>query len=269
MAKHYLDQYESKKYSNLEKKYSTSVLGVILRVMAILAIVELFIMFVLSSFSLPAMVENFFDPVCLILISAPLVYFFVVKPFYELNEELCSQVGEMIERDSLTNLLNARAFAENFKSLSAECARHNLYGAVLFLDVDRFKEINDIYGHAGGDQVLIEATKRFQATLRAEDLAYRIGGDEFLVLLKLFSSDKEASRGKAFRAAERITEAMMQPIALPKGELIVGVSIGISLVTPSTRGSEEVIKFADMAMQQAKKSLNSKIIVFDDPIVGE
>ena len=125
--------------------------------------------------------------------------------------------------------------------------RHNTRFALLFLDLDRFKEINDTLGHAAGDQLLIAAAARMRQALRASDLLARQGGDEFMILLHDIHSMEEA-RG----VAEKIRLATNQPFVLEGTERLVSVSIGIALYPEHGEDIETLTRNADAAMYRTK-----------------
>jgi diguanylate cyclase (GGDEF)-like protein len=119
--------------------------------------------------------------------------------------------------------------------------------AVLFLDLDNFKVVNDSLGHKVGDQLLVDAAQRIQSCLRPEDTAARLGGDEFTVLL-----EDVAEPGDAIRVAERILEQLAAPFKLDRQEVFSSPSIGIALSSPGHDGPEALVRNADVAMYQAK-----------------
>ncbi len=159
--------------------------------------------------------------------------------------------------DSLTNLPNRKHFGDKLRE------RIELYKAdpsktfyVLFLDLRKFKNINDSLGHALGDKVLIVAAKRFVRMLNAADMVARIGGDEFAVILKDISSV-----GKAQKVARRIFDNIAQPFSLSGNNVSVTVNIGIAPCDTEYNTPEEVLRDADIAMHYAKE-WNSGVAVF-------
>jgi diguanylate cyclase (GGDEF)-like protein len=120
--------------------------------------------------------------------------------------------------------------------------------AVLFIDVDRFKEVNDTYGHAAGDNVLTETAHRLRGRLRKDDLVARLGGDEFAVLLSGIENGEQAAR-----MAENVIEAMREPIRLTDGKTVAqSLSIGVALAK-NHRTGEAMIAQADAAMYHIKE----------------
>ncbi|MDA5498843.1 diguanylate cyclase domain-containing protein [Yersinia aleksiciae] len=154
--------------------------------------------------------------------------------------------------DSLTGLAN-RAFFEGRLSRTLNDCQSDDHAAVLFLDGDRFKEINDSYGHAAGDVVLTTIADRIRALLRETDLVARLGGDEFAVLLAPIHETDDV-----LIIANNIIESMSQPIILVDGsEITTSLSIGIAIYPDHAQSPEELLQRADEAMYQAKKNFQS------------
>lgn len=152
--------------------------------------------------------------------------------------------------DSLTGLSN-RAFLEEELERAVQLARltGNL-AAVYFIDSDRFKQINDTYGHAAGDHVLVTIAERIRSQLREDDLVARLGGDEFAVLLRQLRQ-----REDALHIAAKILAEMRLPITLPAGEIIVtSLSIGIAIFPEHGQDAQAVLAAADEAMYRAKNT---------------
>lgn len=161
--------------------------------------------------------------------------------------------------DSLTDLPN-RAFLET--ALNREIANARLTGhriAILFLDCDRFKEINDSFGHAAGDRVLTTMSKRIKEQLREGDLVARLGGDEFAILLKPLRSS-----GDIMSVANKIIDNMSTPIALPGGDSIVAsVSIGAAVFPDHAHDAVSMLNAADKAMYRAKQKQHGSYLLAD------
>ena len=159
-----------------------------------------------------------------------------------------SELKQTAFHDALTALPNRTLFLDNLLRLNAAAKRHGHHPfALLFLDLDRFKVINDSLGHPAGDKFLIETAHRLVECTREEDTVARLGGDEFAVLLEQIRGPEDAVR-VARRALERLAEPMM----LDDNEVSVGVSIGIALSITGEINPENLLRDADMAMYQAK-----------------
>ncbi len=162
--------------------------------------------------------------------------------------------------DSLTKLPNRDSFFARVKKTlefrQKVAPDHNF--AVLFIDVDRFKMINDSLGHLAGDKFLIQVSKRLHSCLREGDMVARLGGDEFAILLDELHSPEEA-----IDIAKRLQQAIAKPLLIDDHELYPSVSIGIALSSLGYTTVEEIIRDADTAMYHAKKTGRSRFVVFD------
>ena len=166
--------------------------------------------------------------------------------------------------DPLTTLPNRALLVDRLEQSLARAARHRRAVAVLFMDIDNFKEINDTYGHAAGDHLLISIAAVLQAALRANDTAARIGGDEFVVVLEDVQDAHEARR-----AAERLLQALSVPFSYSDRRIDVSVSIGVALGTSRDDRPEALIQQADLALYRAKRSGKARIEVFDEELNRE
>ena len=154
----------------------------------------------------------------------------------------------LADHDVLTSLPNRRLFLYRLcQGISgARDSARSL--AVLFIDLDRFKQINDVLGHDAGNQVLCEAAKRIRGSVRDEDTVSRLGGDEFTVLLEGVEAESRVSA-----VADRIRSELNRPFALAEREVYVSASIGIAAFPRDGESAEELLKRSDVAMYQAKK----------------
>jgi diguanylate cyclase (GGDEF)-like protein len=161
--------------------------------------------------------------------------------------------------DSLTGLPNRALFLDRLGVALDRSRRTNASIAVLFLDVDDFKQINDSLGHAAGDRLLVGLADRLRGMLRPMDTVARFGGDEFTFLFEELGGEREA-----VLIAERISRTASIPIALDHGENSITVSIGIAMVTDASIYPETVIREADAAMYRAKELGRSRYELFDE-----
>ena len=181
---------------------------------------------------------------------------------YDNSEVLCTVVRDVTERkilkaqlehrafhDPLTDLPNRQLFLDRLGHALARSGRRSGSGvAVLFMDLDGFKVVNDSLGHETGDRLLVEVAKRIKGCLRAEDTLARFAGDEFIVLLE----EVEGADG-ALRVTQRITEEFLRPFVLDGRELVVRLSIGVALGEAPSKSPEDLLRDADTAMYRAKE----------------
>lgn len=165
--------------------------------------------------------------------------------------------------DALTQLPNRRLFIDRFRAALPASARHNNYGAVLFIDLDRFKVLNDTFGHDYGDLLLVEVAVRIKSCVREMDTVARFGGDEFVVLIEEIGDDRDEVSRKAGLVGEKIREALSRPYQLKEHEHHSSPSIGISLYRGNEETVDTLLKHADLAMYQAKSSGRNAVRFFD------
>ncbi|WP_026376544.1 bifunctional diguanylate cyclase/phosphodiesterase [Aestuariibacter salexigens] len=191
------------------------------------------------------------------------------EELHQTNEFLKKQINErkQIElkllhdahHDGLTDLPNRTMFNSRLELAIANKKRYKENNfAVLFIDLDRFKLINDTLGHLAGDQFLIEVARRIQNCIRGHDLLARLGGDEFVILLDNFESDEDVEE-----VASRIIESISLPFELEGKEMYSGASIGIAYIESGYQSADEIIRDADAAMYQAKAMGRGRYVMFD------
>jgi diguanylate cyclase (GGDEF)-like protein/PAS domain S-box-containing protein len=161
--------------------------------------------------------------------------------------------------DALTDLPNRALFMDHLKLAMARVERHSQQMfALLFLDLDRFKVINDSLGHMVGDQLLVAIAKRLEKRLRPFDTIARLGGDEFTILLEEIKSTEEA-----IELTERIQNGLMEPFKIGNHEIFASASIGITLSSSQYKKTEDVLRDADTAMYTAKSLGKARYALFD------
>lgn len=169
------------------------------------------------------------------------------------------RIKYMAYHDSLTNLPNRTTFKETLQVSYARSARNPDYMfAILFLDIDHFKNINDSLGHLIGDQMLIEITQTLQSCIRSNDTLARLGGDEFAILL-----DDIVHVNKTIPMVDRIYEKFQSPFYLDKREIYASVSIGIAFSNSEYTQPDDIMRDADTAMYKAKSLGRARHVVFD------
>jgi diguanylate cyclase (GGDEF)-like protein/PAS domain S-box-containing protein len=168
------------------------------------------------------------------------------------------QLEHRARTDELTELLNRKEVLSRIETLGAQSRRTGHELAVLFCDLDRFKEINDLHGHAAGDEVLRVTAERLRSVLRtSDDLAARIGGDELLVVLHGVQD-----MDNAVAIAEKLRAAAAQPIGTPAGPVTATLSVGVTMARPD-ESTDALVARADSAMYRAKQSGRNRVISFD------
>jgi diguanylate cyclase (GGDEF)-like protein/PAS domain S-box-containing protein len=171
------------------------------------------------------------------------------KEAEERLNELVRHLEHLAHHDPLTKLPNRLNFLENLKRQISQAKRHDGLLALLFLDLDFFKIVNDEHGHDVGDKLLIEISRRIRNCLRTEDLVARLGGDEFAILLPVIPSIEDTKI-----TASKIIKICCEPVHIDNLELKVGASIGIAHAPSDSTDPEELLKLADTEMYKAKNN---------------
>jgi diguanylate cyclase (GGDEF)-like protein/PAS domain S-box-containing protein len=186
--------------------------------------------------------------------------------------QIADDVLQLAFQDMLTGLPNRRVLVDRVNQTRLESKRSGRYAALLLLDLDNFKPLNDTYGHAAGDGLLIEVGRRLRQCVRETDLVVRFGGDEFVVLLNTLSTDLTASAQLASTVAQKISESLKQPYWLEvrdDKQVISTVehrctaSIGMALFVNGHADHDEILKWADSAMYKAKKTGKNRVYLHD------
>ncbi len=159
--------------------------------------------------------------------------------------------------DQLTGLANRTYFNKKLDESFERAKRYKTPFSIMFLDLNKFKDVNDQYGHKYGDQVLVQSAKRIKKLLRTTDLAARLGGDEFLILL-----DSLEHKNDCQLVAQRIIETIRKPYSVYSKRLHIGVSIGITTYNQNIQNADTLIKQADQAMYKAKLNAKSHYAFF-------
>jgi diguanylate cyclase (GGDEF)-like protein len=168
----------------------------------------------------------------------------------EHRKEIERQLIEQAHRDALTGLANRKLLLEHLHHAVARFHRQGTPRcAVMMIDLDRFKSINDTRGHFAGDQVLVEVARRLERCLRDVDTAARFGGDEFAILLDGVDAMRDATR-----VADRIHAALAAPLMLDGEAVTISASIGIALIDADYKHGEELLRDADSALYRAKQA---------------
>lgn len=193
------------------------------------------------------------------------------------RKRLLEQVHQMAFNDVLTGLPNRRLFTDRLRQAMAAGTRSGYFGALMFLDLDNFKPLNDAYGHDVGDLLLIEAADRLKRCVREMDTVARFGGDEFVVMLGQLDVDQAESAAEARIVAEKLRAALTEPYLLTITSAVGAettiehrcpASIGVALFNDHGTRPGAIIKRADSAMYQAKQAGGNQVRFCDAPVTG-
>lgn len=172
------------------------------------------------------------------------------------------QLQKLAFYDPLTGLANRALLDDRLRMALSAAARDGATLAVMYIDLDRFKYVNDTLGHPAGDQLLIEIARRLAKPLRASDTIARMGGDEFTILLAEVKAESDA-----IRVAERIIKAVGKPVRLGDETVFVGASVGISFYPRDGQNADTLRKHADVALYEAKQAGRGQYRTFDAEMV--
>jgi diguanylate cyclase (GGDEF)-like protein/PAS domain S-box-containing protein len=180
-----------------------------------------------------------------------------------LTKAAAEEIRTLAFYDPLTGLPNRRLLLDRLNQALASSARHGRIGAILFLDLDHFKILNDTLGHDIGDLLLKQVAERLTSCIREGDTVARLGGDEFIILLEELSGDVLSAATQVEAISYKILTLLNQPYYFQHNEYRNGSSIGIVLFSDHQQSPEELLKQADIAMYQAKKSGRNTLRFFD------
>ncbi|MDH4263380.1 MAG: EAL domain-containing protein [Spirochaetia bacterium] len=178
------------------------------------------------------------------------------------------EIRNLAYYDTLTNLPNRRLFLDRFRLALSKSEQSKNYGAVMFLDMDRFKSLNDMKGHEYGDLLLIEVGRRITGCLGEMDVVARLGGDEFVILIENISLDLNNALQKTAMLAEKIRSSLTNPYLLKDYQFFSSSSIGVCMFYGNEKSTVDLIRSADMAMYRAKESGRNTLRFFD-PLMQE
>ncbi len=174
-----------------------------------------------------------------------------------------AEIERLAYHDALTGLPNRLLFRDRLSQALAAAHRNRRCGAVMFVDLDQFKRINDVHGHAMGDAVLGEVARRLAYYLREGDTVARLGGDEFVILLPDLAPSLEDAGTLAMTVAEKIRSALENPIAIAGQEYVSTASIGITIFPKDSETVDDLMREADTAMYRAKERGRNALAYFE------
>ncbi|MDX1756184.1 MAG: EAL domain-containing protein [Marinobacter sp.] len=190
------------------------------------------------------------------------IYVGVVRDLTE-RKKAEAEIERLAYYDSLTGLPNRLLFRDRLSQAFASSEREGQHGALVFIDLDDFKTINDSAGHAVGDELLKQVARRLDSTRKRWDTVARLGGDEFVIVLKGFSQDPTRAATQVEKVCERFRAVLNLPYSLSHGEYSGSPSIGIALFLGQQVGVNELLRQADMAMYRAKERGKNRIAFYD------
>ena len=176
----------------------------------------------------------------------------------ERSEDSEKRAKQLALFDQLTGLPNRFLFEDRLKQVISKHHREGNQFALLFIDLDGFKQINDEHGHHTGDKLLQVLSRKFESVLRSEDTCARIGGDEFVVVLPSINRDG------ALKVSKKLLKLASDPLSLSTGIVQVSASIGLSLFPDHAQNKDALIIKADKAMYIAKSNGKNKVIISDN-----
>lgn len=261
-------------------RYSPQAAKVVIKVLVAILGVELAIMVAFEwilepmlGHEFPKWFLEFGDPLLLVLILAPIIYHWVALPMRDAQKK----IHDMAYHDALTRLPNRRLLNDRIAQAMAMSKRKGSYGALMALDLDNFKPLNDAHGHTIGDMLLVEVARRLTTCVRESDTAARFGGDEFVVVLSELSTDRQEAKAQAERVAEKIRMTLAADYSLKVSkpgtpEVWINhqctASIGVALFLQKDPDDIDLLKQADAAMYQAKDSGRNSIRFFQDASIA-
>ncbi|BBP42650.1 bifunctional diguanylate cyclase/phosphodiesterase [Thiosulfativibrio zosterae] len=188
-----------------------------------------------------------------------------VAIFSDITEQKRAQdeIVKLAFYDPLTELPNRRLLGERLTHALISSERQRNYGAVIFIDLDNFKQLNDTKGHSVGDMLLLEVAKRLKASVREMDTVARLGGDEFVILLESLGTKELDAMDSVELIAYKILQAFQSPFLLDSGEHRTTPSLGVEIFQGQTLSTEQILQHADVAMYQAKQSGRNTACYFD------
>ncbi|MBR2515075.1 MAG: EAL domain-containing protein [Halomonas sp.] len=179
------------------------------------------------------------------------------------------EIHKLAFYDPLTGLANRRLFMDRLEATMKTRPRNPHHGALLFIDLDNFKQVNDTLGHYAGDQLLQQMATQLQAVLRETDTLARLGGDEFAVVIDTLNEDAEQTALLAEGIAQKLLVAIRRPVLLRDETVMVTGSIGITVVDGSAPSVDDYLQQADMALFQAKEAGRDTLSFFDPAMQSE
>ncbi len=178
------------------------------------------------------------------------------------------RMEHMAFHDALTNLPNRTQLVDRLEHEISRARRHGYFGAVLFVDLDQFKTINDSLGHPVGDEVLKQVSRRLKSCIRDEDFVSRLSGDEFVIALTVLDRDRTTAALKAGEIGEKVRAKVAEPYLYDNIELRITASIGVAVYPDENINVHEILRYADTAMYQVKEKGRDAIEFFNEDMAN-
>ncbi len=239
---------------------------VILRVVTIISVVEFSIMdgFIYMDANLSPYIEALLDILLLAILTTPLIYLWVINPYIRARDNAHDQMEQLILKDVLTDLSNRHVVYSNIEKSIAASAKGDVNSAIMLFDLHGLKSVNERFGHDAGDTVLVETASRLRSQLGAEDIAGRLNGDEFVMIINHAKTGEQQAREDVMTLADQLIKAVFEPINVNGQKLHVSGSVGVKLLGEGDSDSDKVMHDADVALTQAKnKAGDGNIVIFD------
>jgi two-component system, cell cycle response regulator len=241
-------------------------LEITLRIILIVALVETVVMFALGfgTGGGVGLTHALADTLFLVLAVTPILWWWVIRPYVQARDDALAAANMRALKDPLTGLANRRLLQLHLAQCLARLERSDIHAALVFLDLDGFKEVNDTLGHAAGDTLLKAVSERVSGSCRGGDVLARIGGDEFVLLLDDLAPDLITARRQAARVARKVRGLVRVPVQYDGQVAQVGCSVGIRMMTPGPgQDAARALRDADHAMYTAKTRGKGGIIFAD------
>ncbi|MDQ6998904.1 MAG: GGDEF domain-containing protein [Mariprofundus sp.] len=239
---------------------------VILRIVTIISVVEFSIMdgFIYLSADLSPYLEAVLDILLLAIITTPLIYLWVIEPYVRARDNTVEAMENLILTDVLTDLSNRHVVYANIDKSIAASAKGDVNGAIILFDLHGLKSVNERFGHDAGDAVLVETARRLRSHITSEDIAGRLNGDEFVIIVNRVSSVGQQVQNDVMALAEQLIKSVYEPIDINGKQLNVSGSIGVKLLGEGDSDSDKVMREADVALTQAKNQAgDGNIVIFN------
>ncbi len=185
------------------------------------------------------------------------------------EHEALKEIKYLASHDPLTSLLNRRGLKEYVSEFMKKDEHKYLYSLIVYLDLNKFKHINDSLGHKAGDRLLIAVAERLKVSIKESCLLSRFGGDEFIVVSPFVADNRQDAEKESTSCIGRIQQAFLEPFTIDTMKLSIKTSLGIVIIEPNNSNIDEIIRFADIAMYQAKRSTSDHVSYYNTDLDAE